>query len=150
MKSLLKFVRLPASDRLLLFKTFILLGLVRLGLWRLPFKTLQQSLNKISRSPQISPASSVRCRSINKIVWAVDVSSHLMPGHVKCLARALTTQVIMSRRGYTPDLRIGVAKDRNNCLEAHAWIELEGAVVIGLLPDLKRFVPMPSLGVDLL
>ncbi|MEO0374624.1 MAG: lasso peptide biosynthesis B2 protein [Cyanobacteria bacterium P01_A01_bin.17] len=150
MKSLLKFVRLPARDRLLLLKAFVLLGLVRLGLWRLSFKRLQQVLHKISHSPQASPVASIRCSSIHKIVWAVDVSGHLMPGHVKCLARALTAQVLMSRRGYTPDLRIGVAKDQNNCLEAHAWIELEGSVVIGLLPDLKRFVPMPSLGVDLL
>jgi hypothetical protein len=150
MKSLLKFVRLPAGDRRLLLKVFILLGLVRLGLWRLPFKTLQQSLNKISYSQKTLPVSSVRCRSVEKVVWAVDMSSHLMPGHVKCLARALTTQVLMSRRGYAPDLRIGVAKDQNNCLEAHAWIELEGCVIIGLLPDLQRFVPMPSLGVDLL
>ncbi|PZD71689.1 hypothetical protein C1752_04997 [Acaryochloris thomasi RCC1774] len=150
MKSLLKFVRLPARDRLLLLKAFILLGLVRLGLWQLPFKRLQQFLYKISHSPQALPVSSIGCGSIHKIVWAVDVSSHLMPGHVKCLARALTTQVLMSRRGYMPDLRIGVAKDQNNCLEAHAWIELEGSVVIGLLPDLKRFVPMPSLGIDLL
>ncbi len=150
MKSLLKFLRLPAADRHLLLKTFILLGLVRLGLWGLPFKKLQQYLNRISRSERTSPASPIRCSPVNKIVWAVNVSSHLMPGHVKCLARALTTQVLMSRRGYTPDLRIGVAKDQNNSLEAHAWIELEGSVVIGLLPDLQRFVPMPSLGVDLL
>ncbi len=73
-----------------------------------------------------------------------------MPGQVKCLARALTTQVIIRRQGYTPDLRIGVAKDEANRLEAHAWLELQGYVVIGLLPDLNRFVPMPSFNVDLL
>jgi hypothetical protein len=33
-------------------------------------------------------------------------------------------------------------------LEAHAWLELQGYVVIGLLPDLNRFIPMPSLNVD--
>ncbi|MGB7415743.1 MAG: lasso peptide biosynthesis B2 protein [Thermosynechococcaceae cyanobacterium] len=149
MKSLLKFARLPNCDRILLIKTFALLTAVRLGLWLLPFKQLQQYLNQIS-DRQVPDRKSVRGSVVNKIVWAVDVSCRLMPGQVKCLARALTTQVIVRRQGYTPDLRIGVAKDDQNRLEAHAWLELQGYVVIGLLPDLNRFVPMPSFNVDLL
>ncbi len=151
MKSLLKFIQLPAGDRILLLKTFILLGLIRLGLWLLPFQKLQGVLDHAGHSSASdTKASTIRCSTVNKIVWAVDIGSRLMPGNVKCLARALTTQVLMRRRGYTPDLKIGVAKDQQNCLEAHAWVELQGYVVIGLLPDLQRFVPMPSLNADLL
>jgi hypothetical protein len=146
MKSLLKFVRLPGCDRILLIKTLALLTAVRLGLWLLPFQRLQTYLNRMSCS-QVPARKSVRTSIINKIVWAVDVSCQLMPGQVKCLARALTTQVMLRRQGYAPDLRIGVAKDDANRLEAHAWLELQGYVVIGLLPDLNRFVPMPSLNV---
>jgi hypothetical protein len=78
------------------------------------------------------------------IVWAVDIASHYMPGGVKCLARALTTQVLMSRYGYSPELRIGVAKGERGQLEAHAWVENQGQVVIGYLGNLSRFTPMPS------
>ncbi|NET54236.1 MAG: lasso peptide biosynthesis B2 protein, partial [Merismopedia sp. SIO2A8] len=64
---------------------------------------------------------------------------------VKCLARALTTQVFMSRQGYSPQLRIGVAKGEGGQLEAHAWVESQGQVVIGYLGNLSYFTPLPSL-----
>jgi hypothetical protein len=68
-----------------------------------------------------------------------------MPGGAKCLARALTTQVLLNRQGYLPDLRIGVAKATAGQLEAHAWIEYQGQVVMGHLNDLARYLPLPSL-----
>lgn len=150
MKLLLKAVRMPMHDRILLIKTFVLLGMVRFGLWLLPFRILQRVLERLSCNPNLTPAASIRASVVNKIVWAIDISSRWMPGEVKCLARALTAEVLIRRRGYSPDLRIGVAKDENNHLEAHAWLELQGYVVIGLLPDLQRFVPMPSLDVTVL
>ena len=69
-----------------------------------------------------------------------------MPGNVKCLARALTTEVLMNRSGYTPELRIGIAQSKTGKLEAHAWIESQGKVLIGQLEDLTRFqiLPLPS------
>jgi hypothetical protein len=83
--------------------------------------------------------------SVRKIIWAVEISSRWMPGGAKCLARALTTQVLLNQCGYTPNLRIGVAKSVNGTLEAHAWIEYQGHVVMGNLRDLSRFIPLPSL-----
>jgi hypothetical protein len=68
-----------------------------------------------------------------------------MPSGAKCLARALVCQVLMARRGYSPELRIGVAKSQEGTLEAHAWIESQGQVVIGDLKELPRFTQLPSL-----
>ena len=82
--------------------------------------------------------------SVGKIVWTVNAASRYMPG-VMCLARALTTQVIMSRHGLSPQLRIGVAKTERGKLEAHAWVEYQGRVAIGGLSNLSKFVPLPSL-----
>ncbi|NEQ84407.1 MAG: lasso peptide biosynthesis B2 protein, partial [Moorea sp. SIO2I5] len=65
---------------------------------------------------------------------------------VKCLARALTSYTLMVQYGYVPQLRIGVAKGESGQLEAHAWVENQGLVVIGQLPDLTRFKTLPSLG----
>ena len=47
----------------------------------------------------------------------------LMPGGAKCLAKALTTQVLMERRGHQCEFKLGVAKNEQGELEAHAWIE---------------------------
>ncbi|MBC1224364.1 lasso peptide biosynthesis B2 protein [Nostoc sp. UCD121] len=137
-----KFLNLTNSDRYLLLSAAFILGAIRSGMWLLSFKMLQQILTRLSQAklePQILEQSSV-----DKIVWAVNVASCYTPGHVKCLARALTTQVLLNRCGYSPELRIGVAKGDKGKFEAHAWVENQGEIVIGHLSDLVRFTPLPS------
>jgi Transglutaminase-like superfamily len=142
MKHLHKLFSLQASDRHLLIKTFILLGAIRLGLWLLKFRTLLKLLAEISsQNEELQVAKQV---SAGKIVWAVNAVSRYMPG-VKCLARALTAEIMMKSYGYSPQLRIGVAKGEKGNLQAHAWIEYQGKVAIGNLPDLSRYIPLPSL-----
>ncbi|MBW4566620.1 MAG: lasso peptide biosynthesis B2 protein [Tolypothrix carrinoi HA7290-LM1] len=138
---LFKFFRMGASDRQLLIMTLILLATIRLGLWLMPFGTLLKLIAKISRQSDRLQVTQV---SVRKISWAVKAVSRYMPG-VKCLARALTTQVLMNRNGHSCELRIGVAKGEKGILEAHAWIEHEGLIVMGYLTDLSRFMPLPSL-----
>jgi len=80
----------------------------------------------------------------NRIAWAVVVTSRYIP-FTKCLAQALVTQVLFAHYGYTSQLRIGVAKDGPERLKAHAWVESQGMIVVGNLPDLSRFETLPSL-----
>jgi Transglutaminase-like superfamily len=131
-------LRMSGRDRLQIALTFLLLAAIRLGLWLLPFQTLLQNLEKLGR---VTPASSL---SVRQIVWMVNVSSRYMPG-VKCLARALTARVLLNWYGYASELRIGVAKGEQGELEAHAWVEYQGKVIIGGLSTLSRYVPLPSL-----
>ncbi len=130
----------------LLLVTYTLLGAMRLGLWLLPFRVL---LGWVERSSQISVAGWKSLvdgsLTVGDLIWAVNCSSRYMPGGVKCLARALTTKLLMEHQGYVPELKIGVAKSPQGSLEAHAWIEHEGHIVIGNLMDLPRYMPLPSL-----
>ncbi len=135
-----KLQRLQPGDWQFLAQTFFILAGIRIGLLLLNFRDLLKFLHRISQ-PSRKAAKPV---SINKIVWAVNVASRYLPG-VKCLARALATELIMRRYSYNPDLRIGVAKDTTGKLEAHAWIEYQGLIIIGNLSDLSRFIPLPSL-----
>ena len=144
MRKLRNLFRLTGGDRYLLAITFILLGVIRLGLRLLPFGNLLKLLQKISNLNFYLPTLPENQISISKIVWAVNVATRYMPGSAKCLARALTTQVLMNSYGYHPELRIGVAKGEGGTLEAHAWIEYQGQVAIGYLTDLYRFIPLPS------
>ncbi len=147
MKRLHKFLSLTQGDRFLLLSAVLLLLAVRLGLWLLPFQMLRRFLERLSQvNPERQDVGEQQGCTLttDTIVWAVDIASHYMPGGVKCLARALTTQVLMSRYGYSPELRIGVAKGERGQLEAHAWVENQGQVVIGYLGNLSRFTPMPS------
>lgn len=140
MKKLIKVFQLKAKDRQLLINTYLLLALVRLGLWLLSFQTLRQFLAKINQASFPERETT----ELNQVIWAVDLTSRYQLGGVKCLARALTTQLMLSRRGYSAELRIGVVKQENNQLLAHAWVESNGEVVIGKMNNLADFKPFPS------
>jgi hypothetical protein len=43
-------------------------------------------------------------------------------------------------------LHIGVKRPENGKLDAHAWVESEGRVIVGQLGDLSRFSPLMPLG----
>src|ERR1700681_2468355 len=47
--------------------------------------------------------------SAPKIVRAVETASRVVPGGTNCLARALTTRMLMARYGLGSTLRLGVA-----------------------------------------
>ncbi len=142
MRVLRRLLEIGHADCYLLLSTFFCLTKVRLGLQLLSFRAIHQKLIKPYRASYPYPFSPLP--SVNKVVWAVNVSSRYMPGRVKCLARALTTQMVASRLGYGLDLHIGVTKASHGQLEAHAWVVYQGAVVIGDLPDIHRFVPLWS------
>ncbi|BAY87292.1 hypothetical protein NIES267_68130 [Calothrix parasitica NIES-267] len=140
MKLLRKLWNLRKAYIYLLLFTFLLLQAIRLGLFLLEFRILFKIVNKLCKVKFLFPSVSVR-----KMIWGVNVATRYSPGGAKCLARALTTQILMSRSGYTPELCIGVAKSESGELEAHAWIKYQGYVVVGHLPDLPRYIQLPSL-----
>jgi hypothetical protein len=135
MGQVLRFLKLKSRDRQLLVFTFVLLSFIRLGFHLFRFTQVQKILHHVSqRSTNTTPT-----LSILTLVWAVDAACAAMPGGVKCLARALTMDILMRRQGYLPELRIGVIKDLEGQPQFHAWLEYQGQVVIGHLPNLIEF-----------
>lgn len=61
---------------------------------------------------------------------AVRRAAVVLPGS-KCLPQALAGAVLLRRRGREPELRLGAATGADGRLSAHAWLELEGRVVLG-------------------
>jgi hypothetical protein len=141
MRRLRAFVLLPSTERNLLISATLWLGAVRLGLWLLPFRTLRRLL-KHSRRPS-RRWSKIGHVSPEQIAWAVTLAAHYIPN--TCLSRALATQALLERAGFSTYLRIGLAKKSSGQLEAHAWVESQGKIVIGALGDLSRYVPLPPL-----
>jgi len=143
MRRLRNFFRLSGGDHLLLLTTILLLSTIRFGMLLLPFRILLKILRKSNQV--ISQTQNTHQVDLGKIVWAVNIATRYTPGGAKCLARALTTQVLMNSYGDLVELRIGVAKGDGGKLEAHAWVEYQGRVAIGYLSDLSRYIPLPSL-----
>jgi Transglutaminase-like superfamily len=130
MRRLRKFMRLPAAERRLLMKTILLLWVVKVGLVTLPFRTLRRQLGHLAVSP-VDLRDAEDPRSIERVVWAVELSGRLMPHASTCLTQALTAQVLLSRRGHPALVHIGTLKGKRGELQAHAWVESGGEVVIG-------------------
>ncbi len=129
MRRLHRFVRLPAAERRLLTKAILLLCAVKVSLELLPFRTVRRLQSRVSES-RLRLRKSDRC-SIERVVWAVELAGRLMPRTSTCLTQALTAQILLSRRGHPAFVHIGTVKAEGRKIQAHAWVESGGEVVIG-------------------
>jgi len=86
---------------------------------------------------------------VDSVSWAVTAASRRLPGPPMCLSQALAVQVMLARRGYASRLRVGVTRGGAGQVEAHAWVEHEGRVLIGgAAMRVEAFTPILALGGD--
>lgn len=127
------FFSLENKEKKLIIKTLLLGYQIRLITWIYSFPKLQQKIQEMGKRDSGSVES-------DKLVWAVQATSPYVLGST-CLTNALTGQVLLSRNGYPSTLRIGVMNEAQ--FEAHAWLEMEGEVVLGVSE--KEYVPLLDL-----
>ena len=137
-RRLVEFARLPAPRRRRLLAALRLLWFARVGLWTMSFKRLRDRLSAMERSRE------GQCPTVplDELVWCIEAAARYVPA-ATCLARSMAAQVFLRRHGYDTTLRIGVARDRRGTLEAHAWVESDGRVVVGKVEDFQRYAPLP-------
>ena len=109
---------------------------IRIALWVLPFRIVHRFV--ASRTRQATAG-----HSIQQIVWAISAASRRVP-RATCLTQAFAASVMLAANGHEAALRVGVAKDDDGRLRAHAWIEHDGHPVLGD-PRTETFVAMPPL-----
>ena len=115
---------------------------VRLGLWIVPFASLRRWTARLARPRDTSPVTFPL--PPERIAWAVSAVGRRVPGGQNCLARALTTQTLLTRYGHPARLRIGVAHTTERGFHAHAWVEtLDGLVLRE--STIERFTALPVL-----
>lgn len=137
MKAMRRLSALSTEDRRLLLQAVAVVGVVRLGLWVLPFRTLRRLLTvERPESERLDPAMGER------IGWAVTSAARRIPA-ATCLTQALAAQYLLQRRGIAAELRIGVAREAGKSLQAHAWVESGGRIVVG--GDPSSFTSLPAL-----
>lgn len=143
MERLHKFLRLSSTDRALLLKALLLVGTVRVGLWLLPFRIWRRLLARLTRvSSGFQEGGQV---PVDRVAWAVTGASRYVPA-ATCLTQALATKVLLCRNGHPASLHIGVARNEGVGVQAHAWVESAGKVVIGGSgAQLGRYTPLPAL-----
>ena len=136
-----RFFALAHSDRTLILRTFAPLAAMRVATWTLPFARVNRISEAMSR-PMRAELKGAR-PSPDRIAWAVEHVSRVVPRGNNCLVRALATGIVLKRYGYPSELKIGVMKPAGGRFEAHAWLESGGIVVIGDF-QLDQYVPLAA------
>ena len=139
MSQMREFLQLPSTDQALLMRSAAMLGAVRMGLWLLPHRLLRRILRAVTRRQARSRGTQAQP---NRIAWAVMVASRYIPLTATCLPQALAAHVLLARSCHVAQLRIGVARSADGAIEAHAWLESGGRILVGALEDVSRFVPL--------
>lgn len=135
-----RFLRLPTAERRCLVQAAILLESIWLGLRLVPFPTLRNLLDGMVQAPSRRRVGDQL--SADQVVWAVTVASRYLPGDKTCLVQALAARLLLARHGHSTHFHIGVAKDDAGQLQAHAWVEGDGRVLIGSTDDLARYTTL--------
>lgn len=102
------------------------------ALWRAWFGLRTVSFDRL-RDNANRPAATATANALSpeRIAWAVIAMSRFVPDGSNCLIRALASARMLRRYGYDATLQIGVTKAANGGINAHAWLESGGQVVIG-------------------
>lgn len=126
MRRLRKWLSLSPPERRLFREALLLLGIIRLALWVLPFRKVHDFVLRYRRRNEglnpheIAPA---------VIGGFIDRAARLVP-RATCLTQALAAQVMLARRGHSSVLHFG-GKTVAGKFTAHAWVEAEGTIVVG-------------------
>lgn len=132
-----KFFALSSAERKLFSQTVLLVAGVRASLTLSSLDTTLRWAERFvgSRSNSAHPSEV----STEQAVLAVRRASTIVPG-ASCLTQAIAAKALLARGGQASTLRLGVAK-LDADLEAHAWLEADGKVLIGQFED-RRFTPL--------
>jgi hypothetical protein len=125
-----------------LCKATLVMAMVRLTLGVLPFAVVHRLFTcvGVKTTQRVAPEAS----AVQQMIWSVKVAGRYLP-RVTCLVEAYTLHYLLSRQGVNTRVRIGVMHSQKKQLEAHAWVEHEGVVLIGALPNFHDYTALPTL-----
>ena len=137
MNRVTRFFKITARERSVLLRSFIWVTLYRVGLWVLPF-----AMTKKWTSAAVAPVMTEAYdrHLVLEVIRAVRFASGFVPS-ASCLTQALAARKLLGHYGQMADLKIGVTKSRGT-FEAHAWLEIDGRIVIGKQPMHYRYSVM--------
>ena len=132
----------PPLHPVLLAEAALLSTVLRISLNTRGLKSSTQLAERLSRIPFRSSKHQQRWDPIEAIPLAVNRVGADHALRFSCLRRSLTNWVMLNRRGYLVDLRIGVAGKEKATFSSHAWVEFKGRP-LGQFLDVSEFRVLP-------
>lgn len=123
--------------------SLIVVLIVRLGLWLTRYQRLRAALVRPC-PPDPQPGRRV---TVARIAHAVERIARLVPD-ASCLTQTISCQAILSWKGIPSTITMGLKKDGEGALKAHAWLSWNGQVVLegneGTLLDFTKILDLPT------
>lgn len=135
MVRLRKFFYLPAEEKIIFLRALFLLVYVRFSL---QFKQFKNAVKDVSRKAAAQNSVQKSCILPPRVASLLNAAGNTLP-YTTCLPRALAGSILFSSLGYQTKLHIGVTRENGSMLEAHAWLTLDGSVIVGYRSDLGRY-----------
>lgn len=112
----------------MLWKAFWVVLFIRIALKTFSYKRVLDHIENSTRHGQTAKNYDIYEKHAIRAVRAVARRSL---GNKPCLPQALALKWLLGRAGKTTNLQIGVSKNTSKEIEAHAWLELDGEIIIG-------------------
>jgi len=111
-------------------QAFVLCGIVRGFILHVPFNKIKKYIG-IYNKESVREIEVSQYKLIRKIALAVNSASRYTPWESKCLVQALVAQKMLKSRKIYSTLYLGVAKEGENAIKAHAWLRTGSIIVTG-------------------
>ena len=113
------------------------LFVIQIGLRCLPRSIVSRILKKLNDNCLASRALSDP--SPQRIVRTIELSSRYLRGGASCLVQAIAAQFLLKIKGCQSQMWIGVARQSDGQIGAHAWLESHGKIILGNRSDLHEY-----------
>jgi len=126
------------------------LTLATAAVYFLPFRTYAPILGEQTNEKNFSIIPSPKY-DLHLFMSAIRRGSRYLPFECKCLVQALAARGMLGLRKLPSTVHLGVAKDENGKLKAHAWVKVDEIFITGRggvheYIEITRFLSKPISG----
>lgn len=121
---------ISTKEKLLFIEAFLLTGIMRYKILKTPFNKLKIQLGEYNKE-SAEEVSIETYKKAKQIRWIVTHISQHTPWESLCLVQAMTVQKMLKKRNISTTIYLGVNKDKNNEMKAHAWIRCGQMYITG-------------------
>lgn len=118
---------------------FILLGILQVVIWVVPFRVYANNLEKEFTIYNVNK----NLKYANGYAWLIGrlvaKVARITPWPSKCLVQAMAVKFLLRRFGIANEMFIGVALDESQKLSAHAWVNVATFIVVGGANSVNEF-----------
>ena len=139
MTRLAKFLRRTTPDRWLLLETLALLCWARILIRLVPFRWIAPHLGRpMTESP--AGVTEAERRVALRVAWAVQAVVRHVPLGFVCLPQAMAAKWMLRRRRLPSTLYLGLQRQDEPKLTAHAWLRVGDRILTGRAESLDHTV----------